>query len=531
MQKPALVGILGLALLASAAASPLAFRQPGEFEAQWIGSDGVTWALLVFKDGSAADFGVASQQPAEILNESIVRPIHVERTTNDELTPYWYTERGHQQLAGPFDISASFPVDHHASLFVVAERMTLSLHGAGGVLSAKQAEDSLFPFYRSDDRDDELYRVHGWDLGRSVVASAAPAPQQPRAAFSLHAEGASHVEWYAASITCQLASACPEGGGPQIVHFPAPQNYEINSERHTYEYLAGRGMALEGRGTLDFALFGAGRLTLGIDGSVRLPLAAADGSCQDCVLPSNQTFTATGNLTLADLEATDSGLQANMKGKLSSAYFDEVAVDPESVFGTRVAVVGAVAVGGGFVLFKVAKAFVSALFTRHKEEGPLTNERRRRLYEHIASHPGIHFREALRGADVPAGSGRHHVTKLVLAGLVVERRHHNSVCLFPRDERFNDGSWQELAALRDPDLRRLHDWLKTNPSRPQNEIVAAFGQLHGWTRSTTQQRVRQLVRDGLVQFQQRGRYKIYSSVARPVLVRASGQQDVGPSLA
>lgn len=143
-------------------------------------------------------------------------------------------------------------------------------------------------------------------------------------------------------------------------------------------------------------------------------------------------------------------------------------------------------------------------------KGPLGNERRRRLYDCIVGHPGIHTREALRRAGVPPGSGRYHVGMLVRAGLVLERRHHNSVCLFPNEPRFA-ASWHELAALREAEYRTLHDWILANPGRTQQEIVAAFAAAEGWGRSTTQMRLKRLCDDGLLDLRHFGRYKRYST--------------------
>jgi predicted transcriptional regulator len=152
--------------------------------------------------------------------------------------------------------------------------------------------------------------------------------------------------------------------------------------------------------------------------------------------------------------------------------------------------------------------------------GPLlTNERRRQLYDCIAKNPGIHVRKALRGADVPSGSGRYHLTQLVRAGLVVEHRHRNTVCLFPNDARLAE-SWQQLAALREPEYRLLYDWIAAHPEKAQNEIVAAFAASHGWKRGVTRKRVARLAADGIVRYREQGRYKIYST-AKPALVMAT----------
>lgn len=494
-----------------AAASSLDFRSPGQFSGSWTGSHDATWALLVFKDETTTNLNAQSTEDAALWNETLVWPLRA-HYFNADARAGAYNESGAQPIEGPFNLQATFA--GRSSLYIFAESIDLNVHDAHGILSVKKAEDTLAPYYRPD--DDELYQIHGQEFGDSVVVSATASSRAQGAAFSLAAKGASFAEWYNADVKCHRASACPTGGGPQVQELPSAPGYTFTSERHTYEGLKGQGIAIHGSGIVEYVVFGSPRMTLGIAGSVRLPLATSTTTCADCVLPANQTFQATGNITLANLEASADGLRADLGGDLDTATFDEVSVDPGTIFGARVAVIGTVAVGGGLGLAKLIKWAFPALFTRYKEEGPLTNERRRRLYEYIKLHPGAHFREALRGADVPAGSGRHHITKLVQAGLVVERRHRNSVCLFENDKRFA-GSWQDLAALRDSDQRLLHDWLQTHPGSVQKAIVAAFLESHGWARSATQGKLQRLVRDGVVDVRFHGQFKLYSA-SKPATV-------------
>jgi predicted transcriptional regulator len=173
------------------------------------------------------------------------------------------------------------------------------------------------------------------------------------------------------------------------------------------------------------------------------------------------------------------------------------------------------------------KVLFAPFFTRHKTEGPLESERRRSLYERIVEQPGLHVREALRRAGVPQGAGRYHVGILVRTGLVLERRYHGSVCLFPNERPFAD-SWRELAALRDPDARLLHDWLQANPNKTQLEIVASFAASHGWVRSTTQLRLNRLLDEGVLTVRQRGRFKLYST-ARFGLEHGGQRSLAGPT--
>lgn len=508
MQAAAVLTLAALAVLAPAAgAAPLAFREPGEFSAAWVGSQEATWALLVFRNGTTADFGVLSDNSAKLRTETLVRTAHVERE-RDGWTAYQDSESNEQRMQAPFEVVSSFLANRPGSLFVAADQIRLDLHGAQGLLASKGAGESLRAFYRYDDQLNHLYQPHGQEAGESVVIAARATSPGPEVAFSLNAEGASHVEWFNAAVMCENASPCPQGGGSEIWASPTVGGYRATNERHTYESLLGKGMDLQGRGTVDYVLFGSSRLTLGVDGTLRLPLSSGDGgSCAACILPDNQTFAATGNITLGDLQRGQGGLTAETTGDLKAARFDELVVDPSSILGAQVAI-GTVAVGGGLaILWK----FLSVLFTRRKEVGPLANERRRRLYEYVVKHPGIHFREALRGAGVPSGSGRHHITKLVQAGLLIERRHRNSVCLFENSERFNR-SWHDFAALRDPDQRLLHDWLQSNPGTPQKAVVLAFAELHGWARSATQARLERLVSDGLASSRFQGQFRLFTAV-------------------
>src|SRR5687768_15401650 len=120
----------------------------------------------------------------------------------------------------------------------------------------------------------------------------------------------------------------------------------------------------------------------------------------------------------------------------------------------------------------------------------LSSPCRSRLFDCVRANPGITFSQAIRQAGVPAGSGRHHVSKLVEAGLLLEQRLRSTVRLFENCDPFHS-HWQNLATLRDRGLRELHDWMLHHPASSQSAIIQAFT-VRGWSRSTTQCRIEHL---------------------------------------
>jgi len=514
MQSAALIaGLLAVLLTASDAAATapitlanLHFLPPARAEGQVAGS-GLAWAILVFSESGNASATARFPQAvtAEQFEDTVVGYTNSAGNEDQFAIPGPTTTRE----LNPFATDLAFP-GRVGSLYVEAPNITLELRDVAA--EVQPMEGCLrgtvgIPVY------------HGWAARYDQLCPAASAgvlvpPSSTGFGFRLKATGVTAVEWHGANVSCSgiNQSDCPDGGRHDDNTAAVPGGVFLNRKFLGYNRMTTADGFLDAAGSSLLVVAGGAAPSVAIDGSLRMPIAGASPNCNGCMAPDGQTLAVGGHSDLRSLQITSDGqMRADLEGDFTSARLDEQAVDPAFFTSPAGLAVVATAAAGG--LIAVGKWLLWPLFTRHKEEDPLVNERRRRLYECIVANPGIHFREALRRAEIPSGSGRHHVTKLVQAGMIIERRHRSSVCLFENNARFRD-SWHDLAALRNPDLRLLHEWVSKNPATSQKDIMAAFQSSHGWTRTITQERLQRLVHDGVLDCHVQGRFKLYSA-ARP----------------
>jgi predicted transcriptional regulator len=516
MQDTPRLALLALASLvaiptAGAAPAPLAFHAPASYHAASLETHTGSWALLVFRNGTAADLDLASAGGVHLSNDTLNLPL-VARRPDERHQVRGQPSHSERDLPGPLSLAAGFAAAGESSVLVVADRIDLALAGASGTFRTKPAGQTLEDFSRPADVEHELYRRSDAPGGDDVVLTASPAASGGKAPFHLSAERAASIEWYNADVRC-AAQDCPDGGGPDVDEFGALLDYSVTSESHSYETLAGE-MRVDAKGTLDYAVLGTAGLTVFLDGDVRLPLASVSGlDCSSCMLPDRQTLAVSGHLALTDLRMAPGGdIQGGLGGDLDSARVDETPIDPALLRTGGIALGAAAVLGGGLL---VLHHFLGPLFTWNRDEDLLANPRRRRIHDFILANPGAHIREVLRAAGVPAGAGRHHVNRLVEAGLLMAQRSDSVVLLFENHGKYRD-SWRRTATLRDESARVLHAWVSAHPSSPQKDILDAFQAERGWNRSTTQKRLERLQRDGLVEARPHGRYKVYAPVAAPV---------------
>jgi hypothetical protein len=410
-----------------------------------------------------------------------------------------------------------------SSLFIAGPSLQLNMTGLDGRVLLKRDGECLRRIpVELDERYLQLARFNDLcPIGAHVVIAVRSDHDLTHGAeqFTLMADRAERVEWHGANITCTTTD-CPSGGPRTRQSTALPTGHTITNTDNTYVSLtAHQGASLNGRGEAAVVFIGGASLDVGVDGRARFPASGLEG-CSACEPSIGQTLQVTGAIELGDLHPEgDHRMRTQLVGEAASVRLDEVAINPTSL-GLKVAggtVAAAAVVATALVLLKV---FFGSLFTRHTQKGALEHERRRRLYDYIVEHPGIHLRQALRAADVPSGSGRHHITKLAQAGLIVERRRYNTVCLFPTDARFAD-SWKEWAALHNPEYRLLYEWVQAHPDKSQNEIVAAFAVSHDWRRGVTRKRVERLAAEGIVHFRHQGRFKFYAASKANAAVAAS----------
>jgi predicted transcriptional regulator len=127
-------------------------------------------------------------------------------------------------------------------------------------------------------------------------------------------------------------------------------------------------------------------------------------------------------------------------------------------------------------------------------------------------------RELQRRLGWQTGHLRFHLDRLLEAGLVVAHAHRNTVRHFEDHGRYA-GTWRQVVHLRDPEARRLHEWLLANPAADQVRIVQEAGRW-GWSRARVRRRLRDLGEAGLVAGQRLGRRMEY--VAAPAVPPVPG---------
>lgn len=123
---------------------------------------------------------------------------------------------------------------------------------------------------------------------------------------------------------------------------------------------------------------------------------------------------------------------------------------------------------------------------------------RRRVYEHVAAHPGSHLREIARALSLPLGTALYHLDYLGSRGLLVARR----------DGRYKRFFVANALGRREKDLvtafrhaapRRIAEALLAGRARTQRELCVAVGV----SRSTLSFHLKNMMELGLVQCEER----------------------------
>ncbi len=335
-----------------------------------------------------------------------------------------------------------------------------------------------------------------------------------------HAEGhlaASRIDaiWlYNVTVACEGGSTCITGGGFSRERVAADGSTWIELRRQEYSMLDSGLGDLSATGSYDRLFIGGERLDLSVRGNARLPLATGGACGTACFAADDQTFRAAGELELANLRMhPDAGsrMTAEVTGDFATVQLDNAILGLGAV-----AEVGAV-LGLTAALALAAKLIGLALSAKRAD--PLHHPNRRKLHDAILANPGATFRELLRHTGLPAGTARHHLQVLKQVATIQEHPHGATLRYFENHGRF-DHSWNTVVLLREPDLKRLHDWLMEHPASHQKEVVEATS-AWGWSRSTTQHRLKRLAAEGLVDVRQHGRRYSYQARAQAPVPEAS----------
>ena len=115
------------------------------------------------------------------------------------------------------------------------------------------------------------------------------------------------------------------------------------------------------------------------------------------------------------------------------------------------------------------------------------------IYDHVARHPGIHFRELVRSVDYASGQVQHHVYRLLNAGQVVEEPLYGQTHYYLPD--YDAWDRRTLALLRRETSRAiLVVVLSSGGTRPD-----AVADHLGIARSTLEYHLDRLVEQDLVE--------------------------------
>lgn len=133
-------------------------------------------------------------------------------------------------------------------------------------------------------------------------------------------------------------------------------------------------------------------------------------------------------------------------------------------------------------------------------------ESRRRVYEAVRANPGIHAREVVRRAGIPAGTVKYHLAYLSRHGLIKEEKDGNLARFFPSGfgaER------QLMGLLRQHTIRKIMLALMAGDKLTHERIVGAVG----LSPSTVSWHLRKLEGAGVVGAEKSGRSTLYRIIA------------------
>ncbi|MHB1262219.1 MAG: winged helix-turn-helix transcriptional regulator [Thermoplasmatota archaeon] len=473
---------------------------------------GSQWAVILFHDAHETSFDVALPKDSLQTNQTIWT--EKQRSADPAGSQVNVPLAPEETSIGP--VAASFRFDSHswASVLVVADSIAVQGNATWGALGriepGESIEHQLPDVVRPNDAT-SLSTHPSFIASEPGVAVGFEGDREGAYfAFDLKVEGLQHIEWHNATVSCSSA-ACPDPGAP------FSQSVEVGGiatwvQRLSYIHLQTSSGRLHGGGEAYAIAVGGGTVDLGVAGRLRLPGAALAGDCPEgpCPNPAGRTFQADGALLLSRLAPQpDSAnrLQAELSGDIVSAAFDE---SPSLAFTPPgVAVAGAALLGLAWLL-KV----LWGLFSRTHRPPALQHPRRQELYALIQGEPGSSFRHLQRRLEWASGTLTFHVNRLVDDGHVVTQPYRNTVRFFENHGKYGSEARKATAALKDPSLGQLHDWLLRFPHACQAQIVQATASW-GWSRPTTRRRLRNLQDAGLLDSQRLGRRVEYT--AKPFL--------------
>lgn len=462
-----------------------------------------TWALLIFHESEDTAFTI--KLPGGALHTKETWLVGTQTGTRSQFpVPLPPAEK---TLAGSVN-GLLQPSSSWASLFIAADSISLEVLDGWA---------NLNPTLKGDYVETHLPQVKlppgtlnfkphpSFYVGEDgAVASTQAQEAGNRFHFSLRATGVRHVEWHNATVQCP-SSPCPDSGHPWGT--PIPGESGLWLRRLSYVHLQTSSGALDGGGEAVAIALGGSSIDTVVNGRLRFPDAYLTGECPEgpCPDASGRTFLAEGNLTLNGLAPKPGHpdrLEGTLSGGFRNAAFDE---SPAGGFTAKAGLVAGLALVGLGLLVKAGVA----LFARSARPPALLHPKRRELYQVIQLDPGLSSRAVQRRLDWPTGTLQFHLGRLVESGLVAAQPYRNTVRYFENHGRYTK-SWVQVTQLRDPELKRLHDWLLGHPGLDQTSIAAEV-QGWGWGRSALRRRLGSLQEAGLIASKTSGRRTQYTA--------------------
>ena len=108
-----------------------------------------------------------------------------------------------------------------------------------------------------------------------------------------------------------------------------------------------------------------------------------------------------------------------------------------------------------------------------ENKSALDLECRKRIFEFVSEHPGVHFRELQRQLDIPVGALDYHLKYLEKHEVLVSRPEGHYTRYYARD-RFDPASKAALSFLRQDLPRGIMLFLLQNPKATHGGILERF---------------------------------------------------------
>ncbi|MBI2076248.1 MAG: winged helix-turn-helix transcriptional regulator [Candidatus Aenigmarchaeota archaeon] len=140
---------------------------------------------------------------------------------------------------------------------------------------------------------------------------------------------------------------------------------------------------------------------------------------------------------------------------------------------------------------------------------------RKRIYDCIASSPGLHFREIQRRLGLATGSVDYHLHFLHRQGLIREERVGKFVRYYAYTKTFEQEEKDVLALLRQNRIRHILVYLLEKKRANALDIANSLG----ISPSTLSWYLKQLTEKGVIAQKKKGRFRYYSVVEKEKIAK------------